>query len=177
MRRGVMAWMVGAFLLAGVVGAAASEGQLLSDGELDAEISRNGALAAYVARNGFPDVAERHFLSDRPPWDKHEVTLYYLDRRKEISFARAWILGRPTIALERFERPLTDADVAALEQIARRRMRSNLGPAGKAEAAARRAEVAASHIGDAAEAAELAAGRAEAVAAKMESSFHRALKK
>ena len=48
-------------------------------------------VAAYVARNGMPDVAEWHFLADRPPWDDHEVTLYYLDARTKISFARASI--------------------------------------------------------------------------------------
>src|SRR6266849_1668866 len=78
-------------------------------------------LGAYVARNGRPDLAESRELADRPPWDDHEVTLYYLGARKEIAFARAWILGQPTIHLERYERPLSDAEVAALSKRVRRK--------------------------------------------------------
>src|SRR5207244_8210522 len=75
---------------------------------------QNRALAAYVARNGMPDVAAWHFLADRPPWDDHEVTLDYLDARTEISFARASILGRPEIQLIRYQRTLSDEEAAAL---------------------------------------------------------------
>jgi hypothetical protein len=101
-------------LLASVAVVSARGERELTDDELRAEMSRNRALAAYVARNGDPDMAESHFLADVPPWDDHEVTLYYLEARKEIGFARAWILGRPDIQLERYERPLTDEQIAAL---------------------------------------------------------------
>jgi hypothetical protein len=112
-------------LLAGAGLASARGARELSEDELRSEMKRNTALAAYVARNGDPDLAESHFLSDVPPWDDHEVTLYYLDARKEIGFARAWILGRPEIQLERYERPLSDEQVAELST--RSRTRSSAG--------------------------------------------------
>jgi hypothetical protein len=102
-------------MLLGSVAAVSARGEReLTDDELRAEMSRNRALAAYVARNGDPDMAESHFLADAPPWDDHEVTLYYVEARKEIGFARAWILGHPDIQLERYERPLSDEQAAAL---------------------------------------------------------------
>jgi len=174
MGRGVAVWVGCIVLLAGTSASGARGGHELNDEELQAEIVANTALAAYVARNGEPDVAESHFLSDTPPWDDHEVTLYYLDARKEIGFARAWILGRPTIHLERYERPLTDAQVAALATHVRA---TRVGPADRAEAAARRAEAAAGRIESAADAAERAADRAEAISTKAEGAFHRALLK
>jgi hypothetical protein len=106
--------MACAMLLAGVAVASARGERELTEAELRSEMSKNTALAAYVRRNGDPDYAESHFLSDLPPWDDHEVALYYLDARKEIAFARAWILGRPEIHVERYERPLTDEQIAAL---------------------------------------------------------------
>ena len=143
-------------------------------------MARNRALAAYVARNGKPDLAESRELADRPPWDDHEVTLYYLGIRKEIGFARAWILGQPTVHLERYERPLSDADVAALSKRARQRPADKgrpasvdpapgsppaaAGAAEHAEGAAPRAEAAAGP----AERAEQAAQRAEAAASRLE---------
>ena len=114
MRRGVAVGMGCALLLAGAVAAEARGEHELTNGELRSEMAKNRTLAAYVARNGEPDLAQSHFLADRPPWDDHEVTLYYLDARKEIGFARAWILGRPEIQIERYERSLTDEEVAAL---------------------------------------------------------------
>jgi septal ring-binding cell division protein DamX len=168
-------------LLASVAVASARGERELTDEELRAEIARNKALAAYVARNGDPDIAETRFLSDTPPWDDHEVTLYYLDSRKEIGFARAWILGRPEVQLQRYERPLTDEQIAALASRARPRATTTsmaaLGPDERAEGAARRAEAAASRVEAAADTAERAADRAEAVSSKMESAFHRALRK
>src|SRR5438046_297946 len=104
MRRGVAAWTGCAVVLAGVAVASARGERALSDRELRTEMGKNRALAAYVARNGEPDVAESHFLADTPPWDDHEVTLYYLDTRKEIGFARAWVLGRPEVQMARYER-------------------------------------------------------------------------
>jgi hypothetical protein len=62
--------------------------------ELDADglkkaAQENKALARYLRQNGNPDVAEVKPILDQPPWDDHEVTLYYFKSRKEISFARA----------------------------------------------------------------------------------------
>jgi hypothetical protein len=177
MGRGVGVWLGCAALLCGVAAVGAETGRELSNDELVAEMARNRTLAAYVERNGEPDVAERHFLADRPPWDAHEVTLYYLDQRKEIGFARAIILGRPEIHLVRYERPLSDAQVAALSQRARPHAMVSGDPADRAEAAAQRAEDAAARVERAADAADGAAARAEAVVARMETEFQRALRK
>src|SRR5262249_36935739 len=120
MRRGVGAWVGCAILLAGITAAQAA-GHELTDEELRIEMGSNRTLASYVLRNGPPDLAEASFLADRPPWDKYEVRLYYVDMRKEISFARAWILGEPQISMVRNERPLTDEEVADLQSRARSR--------------------------------------------------------
>lgn len=187
MRRGVVVWMGGAFLLAGLAVAAARAERDLTDDELRAEMAQNKGMAAYIARNGMPDIAETHFLADKPPWDDHEVTLYYLDARKEIGFARASILGRPIVQIERYERALTDKQVAALSARARARrgagapaaaqLGAGAGPVERAEDAARRAEDAAGRVEQAADATERAAERAESVVARMESAFHRSLRK
>jgi hypothetical protein len=167
--------MGGVILLGGVALAGARQGGELTEEQLRGEMARNRALASYVGRNGMPDLAESHFLADRPPWDDHEVTIYYLDMRKEIAFARAYILGRPEVQIVRYERPLTDEQVAALAT--RVRPGRGLGPAERAEASALRAEEAAGRVEAAAESAERAADKTEAIASKMESAFHRALKK
>ena len=179
MRRGVALWTGCAMLLGGVALAKTRGAHDLSDEELRSEMTGNRALAAYVARNGEPDVAESHSLADTPPWDDHEVTLYYLDMRKEIGFARAWILGRPEIALQRYERPLTDEQIAMLSTRVRKThgTSTGLGPDARAEDAARRAENAAGKLEAAADSAEHAADRAEAMAAKSVSAFHQSLRK
>ena len=129
-------------------------------------MTRNRKLAAYIARNGCPDVAESRFLSDEPPWDEYQVTLYYFDLRKEISFARAIILGQPSVHLERYERPMTDQDIAALQPMSRpycvgRAHGGGGGAVERAEAAAVRAERAAARVDAAAVVAERAAGGIE----------------
>jgi hypothetical protein len=174
MRRVVVTWMVGLGSLAFVTAGGANGAHELTEEQLVSEMTRNRALAAYVARNGLPDVAETHHLSTRPPWDHDEVTLYYLEDRTEIGFARAFILGRPEVQIERYSRPLTDAQVAALS--ARPKLRRG-DPTARAEDAALRAENAAGRVELAAASAERAADRAEAIAGKMESAFHRALRK
>jgi hypothetical protein len=146
----------------------------LTEQELQAEMGRNAALAAYIRRNGLPDVAEIRPLATRPPWDDHEVALYYIDGRTEIGFARAMILGRPDIEIERYERPLTDEQIAVL---ATRAHLERADPTMRAEQAADRAEAAAGSVETAAGSAERAADRAEAIASKMETSFHQRLRK
>jgi len=175
MRHGVVVWVAGAVLLAGIGVVGAGDEHQLNHEELRAEMARNRALATYVARNGEPDVAETHFLADRPPWDDHEVTLYYLDARTEIGFACAWILGRPEVQIERYERPLGDERVAAPAARAFHRGGREPGPAERAEDAARRAESAAGRVEMAAASAERAADRAEAVVGETESAPERAL--
>jgi hypothetical protein len=177
MRRGVAVVLMGCTLLLTAGVARAVDGHDLSEEELQAEIAQNRALRAYVDRNGLPDVADTHFLADRPPWDEYEVRLYYLERRFEIAFARAFVLGRPEVQIEHYERPLTDQQVSALQSRARMHstahadttsMRDSLSPADRAEAAARRAEAAAGRVEAAVAIVERAATRAEAVVKKME---------
>jgi len=188
--------VVWAVVLGGARAGLARGDHAIDNDQLEVEMARNRALAAYVARNGKPDIAESRELADRSPWDDHEVTLYYLDAKKEIAFARAWILGRPSVHLEHYERPLSDADVAALSKRALRkpgaserpRMEPRAGgdpsatvkppasasvsasadPTERAEAAAQRAEAAAGRLEAAAAEAEHAADRAEASIAGME---------
>jgi hypothetical protein len=178
MTRGVVWLVVGMLWLVAGAGSGwahpVHEARELSDEELLNEMMHNRALSAYVSRNGLPDVAERHFLSSRAPWDDHEITLYYLDTRTEIAFARAWILGAPDVHVERYERGLTDEELAALASRSRTR---RVGPTARAEAAAVRAEAAANRVEAAVASVEQAADRAEAVVAKMERGFVRALQK
>jgi hypothetical protein len=114
MRRGVVCGLLAVAVAAAVGHANSYDGRLLSLDDLKAEAKQNTELDQYMMRNGLPDVAESRTLADRPPWDGHQVTLYYLGTRKEISFARAFVLGKADIALTRYERDLTDADVAAV---------------------------------------------------------------
>src|SRR5512143_4095721 len=69
--------VLGLVLVASASWASTAESRFLSRSEFDAEIALNKKLAAYVARNGYPDAAEWRVLSDEPPWDDHEVTCYY----------------------------------------------------------------------------------------------------
>jgi hypothetical protein len=151
-------------------------------------MAQNRALERYIERNGMPDLAATRFLADVPPWDDHEVALYYLDKRQEIGFARAAILGRPEVQMERYRRPLTDEQVAALATRARQRpldappaaappRGGALGPAERSEESARRAEEAAMRVERAADSAERAAERAEAVTSRMEQTFQQSLRK
>jgi hypothetical protein len=181
MRRGVV-WLMGMLCLVAGAGSGWAhpmhETRELTYEELLNEMMHNRAMAAYVARNGTPDVAERRFLSSRPPWDDHEVALYYLDTRTEIAFARAVILGNPDIHVERYERGLTDEELAALATRTKvRQVGTARGPVARAEAAALRAEAAANRVEAAVVSVEQAADRAEAIVAKLERGFTRALRK
>ena len=178
MRSSGVVWLAGVILLAGLSTASARDSRQLDENELVAEINHNRAMASYVRRNGMPDVAATHFLSDEPPWDDQEVTLYYLKARKEIAFTRAWVLGAPSVSLIRYERPLTDTDIAALQPMVGYRQGADEpgDPVARAEEAARRAEAAAGRVDAAAVVADRAADRAEAIVAKMEASVHRSLK-
>ena len=182
MRRGVGVVLLGcALLLGGGMALAAADGHYLSADELKEEAARNHVLRDYMARNGTPDVAEARVLADRPPWDDHEVVLYYFDRRLELGFARAYILGKPDVEIERYERPLSEQRISALASHAQSRPgapmelasasgSSHYGPADRAEASARRAEDAAGRVESAAVDVEQAADRTEAIVARMERS-------
>jgi hypothetical protein len=138
----------------------------------------NKALAGTSRHNGNPDVAEVKPILDQPPWDDHEVTLYYFKSRKEISFARARVLGRPEVYSKRYERVMTDADIRALQSRpklvasattarARIRRRARAPASSRAACAADRAEAAADRVDAAATRAEAAADRTEAVVERM----------
>src|SRR6185369_13633723 len=103
-----------ALALAGPARAMVEQHELDGDG-LKKAAQENKALARYLRQNGNPDVAEMKPILDQPPWDDHEVTLYYFKSRKEISFARARVLGRPEVYSKRYERVMTDADIRALQ--------------------------------------------------------------
>jgi len=179
MRRGVVVGIGCAILLlAAVVGARAERlAQDLTVEELQSEMEQNRALRAYVQRNGMPDIAERRFLSDRPPWSKDEVTLYYLDERLEIGFASASILDRPEVQIIRNERPLTDEEAAELANRPRLRASGVGGPVARAEAAARRAEEAAARVEAAVAPIERLADRTEALVARARDVMYRSFTK
>ena len=117
MMRGVVCGLLAAVILATTASANQYDGHILTLSELKLEAEQNPTMDEYLSRNGLPDVAEARVVFDEPPWDNREVTLYYLGIRKEISFTRALVLGVPNVHLERYQRDLTDADVAVLMQI------------------------------------------------------------
>lgn len=190
MRRGLISGVMAAGLWLVAGSAMAGEGRILCPSDLYQEVLVNQRLAQYIERNGIPDVAASQFLSDERPWSERQVTLYYFGLRKEISFAKAYILGSRTISVERYERPLSDADIASLEPLATPsacktanagRYRSanvgsyppsygeGTGPAARAEAAAMRAEAAAQRVEVAADRTEQAAEKAEDAVDKLAS--------
>lgn len=180
--RAVMLVMAGIVVAGTVAGTGAAveppeDSRVLTDRELRAEMGTNERLGEYIERNGWPDVAERQFLGDADPWDDYQVTLYYLDDRKQLSFARAWVLGEPSIHLEKSDQALSEDEVDRLRPLAR-----PYGVGGgtgggsaveRAEAAALRAEDAAARVDAAAATVERAAERAETVVARMASGTRR----
>ena len=180
MRGRMVVWMVAAAVLAlGGLARAAHEGQLDRAG-LQKQAAANKALERYMRYNGYPDMAEVRPIIDQPPWDDHEVTLYYIGARKEISFARARVLGHPSVYSTRYERTLTDADIRVLKE--HRSQLAGAAPgntsdtgckgsaAERAECAASRAESAADRVDVAAVRTEKAADRTEAIVDKMTAS-------
>lgn len=177
MRGRLVVWMAAGALLVLVGGARAMDGEALDRDGLKEQAAQNKALARYLRHNGAPDVAELKPIVDQPPWDNHEVTLYYLANRKEISFARARVLGKPEVHLARYERTLTDADIRVLKD---RRGRlavavtdGTIATTGCVGSAAERAECAAGRAEQAADRVELAAVRAEKAADRTEAVVER----
>jgi hypothetical protein len=173
-------WTVAVVALALVSTARAShDGSMLDAATLKKQASQNKALARYLKYNGYPEMAEVRPILDQAPWDDHEVTLYYLNARKEISFARARALGRPEVHIMRYERTLTDADIRALKSNGTMLASATTdaspatpevckgSAAERAECAAGRAENAADRVDVAAVRAEKAADRTEAIVEKM----------
>lgn len=186
MRRWTVVWTVAA-VIALAHSAAAVQQMDLDRAGLKAQATNNRALKQYLKRNGYPDVAQMRPVTDQPPWDDHEVTLYYFGMRKEISFARARILGHPDIHTTRYRRMMTDDDVRAMQSHAGKLGAEPVEPVAKeqvakvstpmsectgnaterAECSAARAESVADKLDAAAEKTEQAAERTEAIAAKM----------
>ncbi len=176
MRGRMVVWMAAAVVVAlGGAARAAHEG-MIDKADLKKQATENKALSRYLRYNGYPDMAEVKPIVDQPPWDDHEVTLYYLKSRKEISFARARVLGHLDVHSTRYERVLTDADIRTLT--ARAKVDAGGGETAvasactgnavaRAECSAGRAEKAADRVDMAAVRAEKAADRTEAVVEKM----------
>ena len=175
--RGRMVVLAVAVVVALAGTARASTDGMLDKAGLKKQAQENKALARYLKYNGYPDMAEVKPIIDQPPWDDHEVTLYYLKTHKEISFARARVLGRPEVCSTRYERVLTDADVRTLTARAKMDAMDNVEVASattctgnavaRAECSAGRAEAAADRVELAATKAEKAADRTEAIVGKM----------
>jgi len=177
MRGRSVVWVAVAVVVALAGAARASHEGMLDKAGLKKAVEENKSLARYIKYNGYPDMAELKPITDQPPWDDHEVTLYYLKSRKEISFARARVLGRPDVHEMRYERVLTDADIHTLS--ARAKLETTTAEtvdvasactgnaATRAECSAGRAERAADRVDVAATRAEKAADRTEAVVEKM----------
>jgi len=169
MRGRMVVWTAAVVVLAlAGLARASQEQQVLDRAGLKKQAAANKALSRYLKYNGYPDVAEVKPIKDQPPWDDHEVTLYYLDMRKEISFARARVLGRPDVYSTRYERVLTDADIRALRTHAERIEAAPSDVASCTGSAVQRAECSAGRAENAAERVELAAVRAEKAADRTE---------
>ena len=179
MRGWMMSWtaVAIALALAGQARATVEQHDLDRDG-LRSAAAENKALRRYLKYNGYPDVAEMKPILDQPPWDDHEVTLYYFKSRKEISFARARVLGRPEVYSKRYERVMTDADIRALQSRPKLIASASTSKdpsactgsaSSRSACAADRAEAAADRVDAAATRAEAAAERTEAIVDQMAS--------
>lgn len=135
-------------------------------------MDRNLAIANMIALRGYPDWVEEVEVASEPPLDAHEVRLYYLRLDREIAFTDAYILGRPMVGLQLYERPI-DADTRT--RIERAYLMHD--PVRRAELAAARALAAAERTELAADSVEAAADKAEGLANELERSFYRALRK
>ena len=172
--------------LATGVRADAVETRFITHNELRLEAKQNDALAQYLERNGYPDVAEIRQRLDSGEWNNETVILYYLDAHKEIAYGRAHMFTGD-VGAQRLDRTLTDNEVAALSSQPSMRTEgddrlnvlaplpstTSTDPADRAEAAALRAEQAADKVEEAAVRTERAAARAEAVVEKMMASSKR----
>lgn len=139
---------------------------------LQIRMDRNLALANVIALRGYPDWVEEVEVASELPLDTHEVRLYYLRLGREIAFTDAYILGRPTIGIRLYDRPL---DAETRMRIERAYLMHD--PVRRAELAAENALAAAERTERAADAVEAAADKAEGLANELERSFFRAVRK
>lgn len=165
---GLVAVAVPCFAIAVVIG----RGTPLGEAAFAQRMRMSPELRSYVAMRGYPDWAEEVEVDSGLPLGSHELRVYYLRLDREVSFARAFILGRPQVSLRLFERPIAPADRVRIEEAYLAK-----DPARRAELAAERAMVAAEHAERAADAVESLADKAEHFSAQVERDFHRRLRK
>jgi hypothetical protein len=171
----------------------ATAAEVLDTWGLGNEMELNEALRVHVDHAGRPDLAQRMRVHSDLPWDTYIVRLIYLERGTELAFSRAYLLGRPEVGLLRYRRPLTDELAAQTRDYlasagpmpsayvdptsTSTASASGLGPADRAEAAARRAEAAAEMTERGAMAAEQAAANLESTTVRAEDHFKKNLRK
>lgn len=164
----VVAWGAPCFALAVPIG----PGTPLGASAFEQQMRTNPEIRSFVALRGYPDWVEEIEVDSGLPLDSCEVRLYYLRLDREVSFTRAFILGRPQVSLRLFERPIAPADRARIEEAYLAK-----DPARRAELAAERAMAAAEHAERAADAVENLANQAENFSEQIERDFHRRLRK
>ncbi len=139
----------------------------LTKAQLEREMRLNSDLRDYIGYYGFPEVPDA-------PWDAYEVRLYYLRRRQEVAFGRAFVAPTVTdFGVLKYLGPITDAD---RERLARRAAIGEDAYA-RAASAAERAERAAERAAADSRAAARAAERAAAAAERMEREFYEGVRK
>jgi hypothetical protein len=156
------------FAIAVVIG----PGRPLGERGFERQLRMNPELRSYVALRGYPDWVEEVEVDSDLPLDSYELRLYYLRLDREVSFTRAFMLGRPNVSMRLFERPIHAADRARIEAAY-----LAVDPARRAELAADRALAAAEQAERAADAVERLADQAEQFSEEMERDFHRRLRK
>ena len=154
------------------IAVAVGPGRPMGERGFERQLRMNPELRSYVALRGYPDWVEEVEVDSDLPLDSHELRLYYLRLDREVSFTRAFILGRPRVSLRLLERPIQAVDRARIEAAY-----LAVDPARRAELAADRATAAAEHAERAADAVERLADRAEQFSTQMEREFHRGLRK
>lgn len=147
-------------------------GQPLGERGFERQLERNPELRSFVALRGYPDWVEEVEVDSTRPLDAYELRLYYLRFDREVAFTRAYILGRPSISLRLFDRPIAPADRARIEEAY-----LAIDPARRSELAADRAMAAAQRAERAADAVERLADHAEQFSDRMEREFRRKLRK
>lgn len=133
-------------------------------------LSTNEAVRDTVARIGMPDFAELQRVDVESPWATYEIRAYYRSFNKMYAFARAFLLGRPGVALVRFTGPIPPEKRA---QMAGALPARALDP----DQEALRAERAAAEAEALAERAEKRADKAEAIADTAGREFRQSLVK
>jgi hypothetical protein len=109
---------------------------LITRETLRREMRRNAELGEYILTYGYPDYAEVQRIQVEEPLADYEVRLYYLDRERELAFARVNVA--PTVVsygIRRFEGPIPAETLGRLltvraveEEMARARAETAAAP-------------------------------------------------